>query len=99
MSATSGRGRVEIVSQRESRPYSAEYFDLARPDHFWVAWRMRAAYLVAMNQRGDRHLRTRPAGVQHMRIGNAGVAFAVLGDRDGQQRIGGQRGHRRLSDF
>jgi 2-polyprenyl-3-methyl-5-hydroxy-6-metoxy-1,4-benzoquinol methylase len=43
MSAPSKRADVEIVSQRASQPYSAEWFDLARADHFWFAWRLRAA--------------------------------------------------------
>jgi 2-polyprenyl-3-methyl-5-hydroxy-6-metoxy-1,4-benzoquinol methylase len=47
MSASEGRSRVEIVSERESRPYSPDYFDLASPDHFWVAWRHRAALGLA----------------------------------------------------
>ena len=55
--------------------------------------RMGAADLVAVDQRGDRRLRPGLAGVEQMGIGNADIAFAVLGDRDGQQGIGGQRGH------
>lgn len=47
MSAGSGESRIEIVSQRESQPFSAEWFELARPDHFWFAWRLRAALRLA----------------------------------------------------
>jgi SAM-dependent methyltransferase len=47
MSTTAGRSRIEIVSQRESQPFSAEWFDLARADHFWFAWRLRAALALA----------------------------------------------------
>lgn len=39
--------RIEIVSERESQPFSAEWFDLARADHFWFAWRLRAALRLA----------------------------------------------------
>jgi 2-polyprenyl-3-methyl-5-hydroxy-6-metoxy-1,4-benzoquinol methylase len=47
MSAPPGRSRIEIVSERESQPFSAEWFDLARADHFWFAWRLRAALALA----------------------------------------------------
>lgn len=41
------QGGVEIVSQRASQAYSADYLDLARPDHFWLVWRLRAALALA----------------------------------------------------
>jgi SAM-dependent methyltransferase len=41
------RARIEIISQRESQPFSAEWFDLARAGHFWFAWRLRAALALA----------------------------------------------------
>ena len=47
MSARRGHDRIEIVSERESQPFSAEWFDLARADHFWFAWRLRAALSLA----------------------------------------------------
>ena len=47
MSTTAGRRRVEIVSELASQPFSREWFDLSRAEHFWFAWRLRAALALA----------------------------------------------------
>jgi 2-polyprenyl-3-methyl-5-hydroxy-6-metoxy-1,4-benzoquinol methylase len=38
---------VEIITEGASQPFSEEWFDLARSDHFWFAWRLRAALALA----------------------------------------------------
>src|SRR3546814_9592572 len=46
--------------------------------------------------RGDADGRARLAGVELEGVGDAGIAFAVLVDRDRQQGILGQGAHRRM---
>jgi 2-polyprenyl-3-methyl-5-hydroxy-6-metoxy-1,4-benzoquinol methylase len=41
------QSNVEIITRGASQRFSEEWFDLARRDHFWFVWRLRAALALA----------------------------------------------------